>query len=41
MSDAVTPFQAPIGTHDVLAPSSAEWEGVISTFAQFAYRYGF
>jgi histidyl-tRNA synthetase len=41
MSDAVTPFQAPIGTHDVLAPSSAEWEGVIATFAQFAYRYGF
>jgi histidyl-tRNA synthetase len=41
MSDAVTPFQAPIGTHDVLAPSSAEWEGVVATFAQFAYRYGF
>ncbi|HEY5009955.1 MAG TPA: histidine--tRNA ligase, partial [Acidimicrobiales bacterium] len=41
MSDAVTPFQAPVGTHDVLAPSSAEWEGVIATFAQFAYRYGF
>src|SRR5580693_6694859 len=41
MSDAVTPFQAPIGTHDVLAPSSSEWEGVIATFAQFAYRYGF
>ncbi len=41
MSDTVTPFQAPIGTHDVLAPNSAEWEGVIATFAQFAYRYGF
>jgi histidyl-tRNA synthetase len=41
MSDAVTPFQAPIGTHDVLAPNSAEWEGVVATFAQFAYRYGF
>ncbi len=41
MSDTVTPFQAPIGTHDVLAPSSAEWEGVVATFAQFAYRYGF
>ena len=41
MSDAVTPFQAPIGTHDVLAPKSAEWEGVVATFAQFAYRYGF
>jgi histidyl-tRNA synthetase len=41
MSDAVTPFRAPIGTHDVLAPASAEWEGVVATFAQFAYRYGF
>ena len=41
MSDAVTPFQAPVGTHDVLAPASAEWEGVVATFAQFAYRYGF
>jgi histidyl-tRNA synthetase len=41
MNDAVTPFQAPIGTHDVLAPSSAEWEGVIATFAELAYRYGF
>jgi len=41
MSDAVTPFQAPTGTHDVLAPNSAEWEGVVATFAQFAYRYGF
>jgi histidyl-tRNA synthetase len=41
MSDAVTPFQAPIGTHDVLGPNSAEWEGVVATFAQFAYRYGF
>ena len=41
MSDSVTPFQAPIGTHDVIGPRSAEWEGVIATFAQFAYRYGF
>jgi histidyl-tRNA synthetase len=41
MSDAVTPFQAPTGTHDVLAPRSAEWEGVVATFAQFAYRYDF
>jgi histidyl-tRNA synthetase len=41
MSDAVTPFQAPIGTHDVLGASSAEWEGLIATFAQFAYRFGF
>lgn len=41
MSDVVRPFQSPIGTHDVLGPSSAEWEGVIATFAQFAYRFGF
>ena len=41
MSDSVTPFQAPIGTHDVIGTRSAEWEGVIATFAQFAYRYGF
>ncbi|MEO9181522.1 MAG: histidine--tRNA ligase, partial [Acidimicrobiales bacterium] len=41
MSDAVTPFQAPIGTHDVLGWASAEWEGMIATFAQFAYRFGF
>jgi histidyl-tRNA synthetase len=41
MSDAVTPFQAPIGTHDVLGAASAEWEGLIATFAQYAYRYGF
>ena len=41
MSEAVTPSQAPTGTHDVLAPASAEWEGVVATFAQFAYRYDF
>ena len=35
------PFQAPIGTHDVLPPASAGWEGLIATFAQLAYRYGF
>ncbi len=34
-------FQAPIGTHDVLAPQSALWEGLIATFAQFSYQYGF
>ena len=40
MSEPVT-FRAPIGTHDVLGPASAEWEGVIATFAQYAYRFGF
>lgn len=34
-------FQSPVGTHDVLAPESASWEGLVATFAQFAYRYGF
>jgi len=34
-------LSSPTGTHDVLAPNSAEWEGVVATFAQFAYRYGF
>lgn len=34
-------FQAPIGTHDVLAPQSTLWEGLIATFAQFAFQYGF
>jgi histidyl-tRNA synthetase len=41
VSEVVTPFQAPIGTHDVLGPDSAEWEGLIATFADFSYRYGF
>jgi histidyl-tRNA synthetase len=41
MSEHVTPFQAPIGTHDVLGPASAQWEGLVATFAEFAYRYGF
>ncbi len=40
MSEPTT-FQAPIGTHDVLGPASAEWEGVVATFAQLAYRFGF
>jgi histidyl-tRNA synthetase len=41
MSDVTPSFQAPIGTHDVLGPASAQWEGLIATFAEFAYRYGF
>ncbi|MGC8511127.1 MAG: histidine--tRNA ligase [Acidimicrobiales bacterium] len=40
MSDAPA-LRAPVGTHDVLGPESARWEGLIATFAQFAYRYGF
>jgi histidyl-tRNA synthetase len=34
-------FQAPVGTHDVLAPDSARWEGLLATFADWAHRYGF
>ena len=34
-------FQAPVGTHDVLAPRSALWEGTVATFAEFAFRSGF
>lgn len=41
MSDAVVPFKAPIGTHDVLGPESAQWEGLVAVFAELAYRYGF
>lgn len=41
MSEPVVPFKAPVGTHDVLGPDSALWEGLIATFAQRAYRYGF
>lgn len=38
MSEA---FQAPVGTHDVLGLEAAQWEGIIATFAQIAYRYDF
>ncbi|MGH3733644.1 MAG: histidine--tRNA ligase [Acidimicrobiales bacterium] len=41
MSDSVAPFQAPMGTHDVLGPESGLWEGLATVFAQTAYRYGF
>jgi len=41
MSGPAPAFRSPVGTHDVLAPESARWEGVVATFAQFAYRYGF
>ena len=41
MRESVPPFRAPVGTHDVLAPDSALWEGLVATFAQRAYLYGF
>jgi histidyl-tRNA synthetase len=41
MNEQIIPIQAPVGTHDVLGPESARWEGLVASFAQFAYRYGF
>lgn len=41
MNEPVPPFRAPVGTHDVLGPESARWEGLVATFAEFAFRYGF
>jgi histidyl-tRNA synthetase len=41
MSESSPPFQSPIGTHDVLGPESALWEGLVARFAERAYRYGF
>ncbi len=41
MNEPPAQFRAPVGTHDVLAPQSALWEGLIGTFATLAYRYGF
>ena len=41
MSESHPPFRAPVGTHDVLAPESALWEGLVAIFAESAYRYGF
>src|SRR5690606_19865480 len=34
-------FRAPIGTHDVLPPESARWQGLIATFAGVAERFGY
>ena len=39
--DQTRAFSAPIGTHDVLAPESARWTGLIATFARIAGRYGY
>jgi histidyl-tRNA synthetase len=41
MSESSPPYRAPVGTHDVLGPDSALWEGLVATFAESAYRYGF
>ena len=34
-------FSAPIGTRDVLAPESARWIALLSTFGELAHRYGY
>ncbi|MDZ7674176.1 MAG: histidine--tRNA ligase [Acidimicrobiales bacterium] len=36
-----TGFSAPIGTRDVLAPESARWTALLSTFAHVAGQYGY
>lgn len=41
MSESTGAFRAPLGTHDVLAPLSAQWEGLVATFAELAFRHGF
>jgi histidyl-tRNA synthetase len=41
LSDPSPTLKAPTGTHDVLAPESRDWEGLVATFAEMAYRYGF
>ena len=34
-------YRAPVGTHDVLPPESAQWTAVVTNFATRAGRYGF
>jgi histidyl-tRNA synthetase len=34
-------FRAPVGTHDVLPPESAQWTALVAAFAHRAGRYGF
>jgi histidyl-tRNA synthetase len=34
-------FSAPIGTRDVLAPESARWVALLTTFGELAHRYGY
>ena len=37
----IEPFQAPVGTRDVLPPESARWQALIATFAQHVGRAGY
>ena len=34
-------YRAPVGTHDVLPPESAQWTALVAAFAERAGRYGF
>jgi histidyl-tRNA synthetase len=40
-SDDRARYRAPVGTHDVLPPESAEWTALVAAFAERAGRYGF
>ena len=40
-SDERARYRAPVGTHDVLPPESAQWTALVTAFAQRADRYGF
>ena len=40
-SDDRARYRAPVGTHDVLPPESAEWAALVAVFAERAWRFGF
>jgi histidyl-tRNA synthetase len=40
-SDDRARYRAPVGTHDVLPPESAEWTALVAAFADRARRFGF
>ncbi len=40
-SDDRARYRAPVGTHDVLPPESAQWTALVAAFAERARRYGF
>ena len=41
MTEKITPFQEPVGTHDVWGAEGAKWEALVAIFSQRAFRYGF
>ena len=40
-SDDRSRYRAPVGTHDVLPPESAQWTALVAAFAERAGRFGF